>query len=135
VFVPLPPFLIADLKNCPDQIEHFWFWSGEGEKKTCARNWRRAFDKLFKIASLRDEEGMRKRCHPHMFRDTFAVELLLSGAPIEEVAMLLGHENLETTIKSYAPWVRERQQKLIRSVKKMWGDVVSIDAGRKENIG
>ncbi len=40
-----------------------------------------------------------------------------------------------TTIKSYAPWVRERQQKLVRSVKKMWGDIVSIDARRKEKIG
>jgi site-specific recombinase XerC len=25
--------------------------------------------------------GFPKRCHPHLFRDTFDVELLLAGAP------------------------------------------------------
>jgi site-specific recombinase XerD len=28
-----------------------------------------------------------KRCHIHMFRDTFAVELLLAGVPIEQVSL------------------------------------------------
>ena len=131
VYVPLPPFLIEDLKNCPDQNQHSWFWSGNGAKKVCAGNWRRCFRKLFKLADLRDEDGMPKRCHPHMFRDTFAVELLLAGTPIEEVAMLLGHDNIETTIESYSPWVKARQQKLTQSIKKMWGEVVSIEAGKR----
>jgi integrase/recombinase XerD len=47
-----------------------------------------------------------------MFRDTFAVEYLLTGMPLEEVSRLLGHSNVLITQKHYAPWVVERQQKL-----------------------
>ena len=32
-----------------------------------------------------------------MFRDTFAVELLLSGVPMEDVQILLGHTSIRTT--------------------------------------
>lgn len=36
-------------------------------------------------------------------RDTFAVELLLKGTPIEEVAILLGHSSIRVTEKHYSP--------------------------------
>jgi site-specific recombinase XerD len=35
--------------------------------------------KLFKLAKIVKPDGTPKRCHPHMFRDTFAVELLVGG--------------------------------------------------------
>ncbi len=38
-----------------------------------------------------------KRCHPHMFRDTFAVELLLAGVPLDQVSLLLAHSSVKTT--------------------------------------
>jgi site-specific recombinase XerD len=37
---------------------------------------------LFEIANIRKPDGTPKRCHAHMFRDTFAVELLNKGVPI-----------------------------------------------------
>jgi integrase/recombinase XerD len=45
---------------------------------------------LFELAKV---EG----AHPHRFRDTFAVELLLSGVPIERVSVLLGHQSVRIT--------------------------------------
>ena len=36
-----------------------------------------------------------------MFRDTFAVELLLSGVPIDQVSLLLGHSSVKVTEKHY----------------------------------
>ena len=41
---------------------------------------------------------------PQMFRDTFAVELLLSGVPLDQVSILLGHSSVKITEKHYAPW-------------------------------
>jgi integrase len=44
--------------------------------------------------------------HPHRFRDTFAVDLLLKGAKTFEVAKYLG-DTVETVEKYYASWVKE----------------------------
>ena len=55
-----------------------------------------------------------------MLRDTFAVEYLLAGMPLEEVSRLLGHSSVLITQKHYAPWVLERQQRLATSVRTAW---------------
>ena len=60
-----------------------------------------------------------KRC-PHMFRDTFAVEMLLAGVPIDQVSLLLGHASVKITEKSYAPFVKARQLQLQESVRNAW---------------
>ena len=44
-----------------------------------------------------------KNAHPHRFRDTFAVELLLAGTPIHQVSVLLGHSNIKVTEKHHSP--------------------------------
>jgi hypothetical protein len=46
--------------------------------------------KLFNLAAVPDG-------HAHRFRDTFSVELLLAGVPIEDVSILLGHKNIKIT--------------------------------------
>jgi len=43
-----------------------------------------------------------------MFRDTFAVELLLAGVTIDQVSVLLGHRSIKMTEKQNLPWVRAR---------------------------
>jgi integrase len=55
-----------------------------------------------------------------MFRDTFAVELLLSGVPIDQVSVLLGHRSVKMTEKHYLPWAKARQDQLITSVQRAW---------------
>ncbi len=42
----------------------------------------------------------------HRLRDTFAVDLLEKGVPLEEVSKLFGHESIKTTERHYAKWVR-----------------------------
>jgi site-specific recombinase XerD len=37
--------------------------------------------------------------HPHRFRRTLATSLIDHGMPIQEVAAILGHEKLDTTMK------------------------------------
>ena len=55
-----------------------------------------------------------------MLRDTFAVELLLAGVPIDQVSILLGHASVKTTERHYAPFVKARQEQLVSSVEKSW---------------
>lgn len=65
------------------------------------------------------ERSKVENAHPHRFRDTFAVNLLLNGVDIRTVQLLLGHTSLTTTEKHYAPFVKEFQQKLDDAVGKL----------------
>ncbi len=55
-----------------------------------------------------------------MFRDTFAVELLLAGVPIDQVSLLLGHSSVRITERHYAPFCKARQEQLAAAVKLAW---------------
>ena len=44
--------------------------------------------------------------------DTFACELLLAGASLEQVGALLGHQSTRVTEKHYSAWVKARQEQL-----------------------
>ena len=39
--------------------------------------------------------------HPHRFRRTLITRLLNRGMPIQEVAILVGHDKVDTTMKYY----------------------------------
>jgi integrase len=80
----------------------YFFWSGNGEIDTASGNWRRSLRKLFSLAGV--DGG-----HPHRFRDTFAVELLMASVPLERVSILLGHSSVRVTEKHYSPgFTRDR---------------------------
>lgn len=44
-----------------------------------------------------EEKSGVRNIHPHRFRRTCATELLNSGMPLQEVAILLGHQDVSTT--------------------------------------
>ena len=115
VYVPLPPFVVQALDGCPRKSERYWFWTGVGSKDTLGGNWRRAFRRLCKIAGVQGG-------HPHRFRDTLAVELLLQGVPMERVSILLGHSSVKITERHYAPWVQARQTQLEADLARVWRD-------------
>ena len=123
VYVPLPPHVVEALENIPPGPKpnpRYFFWSGNGDPKSAVADWQRSYRRLFKSADIRAADGERKRCHPHMFRDTFAVEMLLAGVPIDQVSLLLGHASVKITEKSYAPFVKARQVQLQESVRNAW---------------
>lgn len=56
----------------------------------------------------------------HRFRDTFSVNLLQKGVPLETVSILLGQSNSRITAKHYNPWVKSRQAALDAEIEKAW---------------
>jgi integrase len=120
VYCLIPPSLAEELRNVPQGVQphpDYFFWSGNGLVKSAVADWQRSYKKLFKLA------GITKRAHPHMFRDTFAVEFLLSGIPLDKVSVLLGHSSVKITEKHYKPWVRALQHQLEDDVMRAWRDV------------
>jgi site-specific recombinase XerD len=114
VYVPLRPDLVTLLRELPNPSNpRYFFWNGNGPSAGPGIRWWRTLKTIFKAAGL-------PTCTPHMLRDTFAVEMLLAGVPIDQVAMLLGHSSVKITEKHYLPWVRARQQQLEDSVRKAW---------------
>ena len=120
VFVTLPPDVADTLRKLTNSNPRYFFWSGNGNRKTTVADWQRSFRRLFKAVDLKHEDGTPKRVHPHMFRNTFAVNLLLCGVPLHDVAVLLGHSSVKTTERHYSPFVMSRQEQLTEYVKQSW---------------
>lgn len=110
---PLPQIVVQALDASPHSSEDYFFWSGKSTLKSAVGKWQRRLHTLFKLASV-------ERGHAHRFRDTFAVELLLRGTPIERVSVLLGHKSVRITERHYSPWVRARQEQLEADLVKTW---------------
>jgi len=113
VHCPLPEFVVREMAATPKMSERYWFWTGNGKLQTAVADWQGRLQKLFIDAKI--EKG-----HAHRFRDTYAVELLLAGVPIERVSILLGHTSIKVTEKHYSPWIRERQEQAEADVKRTW---------------
>jgi integrase len=113
VYVPMPPVFFEALTQVQKQSSRYYFWSGTGKLETRIGNFERSLKSMFVKAGIPDG-------HAHRFRDTFAVELLLAGTPIDDVRILLGHSSVKITEKHYAPWVKARQERLEENVMKTW---------------
>lgn len=110
VHLKLPNVVIEAIQECDDGE---LFWSGKGKVKSRLTDWQEKLKKVAKIA------GIEGRGFAHRLRDSFSVDLLNHGTPVEMVAILLG--NTVTIVqKHYAPWMHERQQALDRYVEAIW---------------
>jgi integrase/recombinase XerD len=117
VSVPIPPDVAKELLTVLNDNPEYVFWSGKGEEESITKNWAKYYiAPLFKAAKIRNDGHMMS----HRLRDTFAVDLLEKGLPLEEVSKLLGHESIKTTERSYAKWVKGRQDRLDSLVTGTW---------------
>jgi hypothetical protein len=69
--------------------------------------------------NLEDRDGKRIQPKSHMFRNTFAVELLKKHVSVDHVAMLLA-DDPDTVKQHYYPWVPELQDLLEKEVQRSW---------------
>ncbi|MDO8430781.1 MAG: site-specific integrase [Candidatus Binatus sp.] len=111
VYVPLPKVTVAALKKIENGGEHF-FWTGNGLRKSAVADWQRSLRRVFEDAKITG--------NAHMFRHTFATDLLARGVPIEDVAILLGHATPIITAKYYSHFVKERRERLEDRVRALW---------------
>jgi integrase len=125
VWCVLPDFVIEALEATPRTSERFYFWTGQSNLHCLVGQWQRRLQRLFKLATIANG-------HAHRFRDTFAVELLLAGVPIERVSVLLGHSSIKVTEKHYSPWVKKRQEQLEADLIRAWSqDPMVLETAQK----
>jgi site-specific recombinase XerD len=113
VYCVLPDFVVREVESAPKSSEGYFFWTGKSKLHSAVGKWQRRLQTLFAIAEV-------KGGHAHRFRDTFAVELLLAGIPLERVSVLLGHQSVRITERHYSPWVRSRQEQLEKDLQFAW---------------
>lgn len=117
VSVPVPPDVAQELLTVANGNPNYVFWSGKGEEESITKNWAKYYiAPCFKAAKIPNDGHMMS----HRLRDTFAVDLLEKGVPLEEVSKLLGHESIKTTERHYAKWVKSRQDRLDALVLGTW---------------
>lgn len=126
VYVPLPPDVADLLRELPNSNPRYFFWSGTCAREDARKPWDKSLRRLFKSANLREEDGTPKRCTAHMCRDTFAVELLLAGVPLDQVSLLLAHDSIKVTERHYAPFVKARQEQLESSARRAWEPPIAL---------
>lgn len=117
VYTVLPDSVLQVLNATPRITTTHYFWTGIGKRRTVVTHWQKRLKRIFDLAEVSKGEG---NAISHRFRDTFAVELLLAGVPIERVSILLGHQSVRVTEKHYNPWVRSRQEQLEADIASAW---------------
>jgi integrase/recombinase XerD len=114
VSVPIPLAVGRELLAVVNGHPDYLFWNtGTGKEQSAVTNWQHDLRSMFRAAGF-------PTGHPHQLRDTAAVEWLKAGIPLEEVSKLLGHESIKTTERSYAQWVKARQDRLDDLVMGSW---------------
>lgn len=116
VSVPIKPEVAKELLAVLNGNPKYVFWSGNGLESSTVTHWQDDMRTLFKAAGIKSDGHMRS----HRLRDTFAVDLLSKGVPMEEVSKLLGHDSIKTTEKSYSQWAKTRQDRLDKLVTATW---------------
>ena len=117
VSVPIPPDVAKEVLAVANGNARYIFWTGDGTGETIAKTWANRYVRpVFEAARIPCDGHMLS----HRLRDTFAVDLLQRGVPMEEVSKLLGHTSIRTTEKHYAKWVKGRQDRLDKLVIGTW---------------
>jgi integrase/recombinase XerD len=97
----------------------FFFWNKRKEDSSAATVQNNF---TVRLAALFDNAGVHtdSKHVSHMLRNTFAVDLLEKGVPLETVSLLLGHRSVTTTERYYADFTARYMEKAADRVKRAW---------------
>ncbi|PWT71384.1 MAG: hypothetical protein C5B60_10990 [Chloroflexi bacterium] len=83
--------------------------------------------------------GMPQNLRPHRFRDSFSVNMLNLGLPLQDVSFMLGHRLLATTEKHYKPYVLSIHEALenrwaAAQQKTLWEEAVEAQPKKNRDL-
>lgn len=119
VQIPLHPVLRVALAELTPYEGGFYFWNRrtEGSKaSTVQGNYGKQLGEMFRNAGVSTDT----RHTAHALRNSFAVDLLEKGLPLETVSLLLGHKSVTTTEKYYADFSRGYMDRIEANVRRIW---------------
>ena len=114
VVIPMHPKIAAALAVLTPNSSGYYFCSGSAALATYTDNWRVRCRLMWSTLAIPGG-------HPHRFRHTFAVDLLLRGVAIDQVSQLLGHRSVRVTEAHYLSFVAARRAQLRDAVALAWG--------------
>jgi integrase/recombinase XerD len=108
----IPSSLAKELLRVKNGNPTYFFISGEATTKGAVSTIDKMYRQVFAKAEI---DGTS-----HMFRHTFAVELLKAGVDIRKVSRALGHSSVVITERYYAKWNKAQQDILDGDLARAW---------------
>ena len=108
----IPTWLGKELLKVKNGNPTYFFISGEATPKGAVSTVDKMYRQVFQKAGV---DGTS-----HMFRHTFAVELLKAGVDIRKVSRALGHSSVTITERYYAKWNKAQQDILDGDLARAW---------------
>jgi site-specific recombinase XerD len=118
--IPLHPELTDAISKLTPYEGGYLFWNRRDEgsdPKTPRNNFNATIGDLFRTAGVKAPQVHHTS---HMLRNTFCVDLLEKGVPLETVSLLLTHESIKTTEQYYAAFTEGYMERAARMLKKAY---------------
>jgi integrase len=127
VQIPLPAEVVHALSIMTPYEGGYYFWKRRTEgsdANTPVSNYTGALINVFERAGIKRNHKLS-----HRFRNTFAVDLLTKGVPLETVSIMLGHQSVQTTERYYADFTAGYMDRAELLVRQAW----TLEPGQKIN--
>ena len=118
--IPVHPELTNALSMLTPYEGGYFFWNRRDEgadPKTPRSNFNATIGDLFRNAGVKAPSVHHTS---HMLRNTFCVDLLEKGVPLETISLLLTHESIKTTEQYYAAFTKGYMERAARMLKKAY---------------
>jgi site-specific recombinase XerD len=118
--IPVHPELAEALSKLTPYEGGYLFWNRRDEgadPRTPRSNFNATIGDLFRKAGVKAPSVHHTS---HMLRNTFCVDLLEKGVPLETVSLLLTHESIKTTELYYAAFTEGYMDRAARMLKKAY---------------